>query len=457
MNNDNNRPTTSPAESALKDNGQTARGRIPLPQRTSTQDNVRATGQVRFQPPGSRLSTRDRPSTRQEPSPAKQRDSTAMKPVLPPARRQSIVQPCKASPPSPRRPPGTRSPVQPVQPPTRRPLSPRKTDMLPPPRPNRSNSLKQPVSTGTISPVARGHARHRSQMTPNTKQVEATPTKRSRAISTFQRPSSPKKFSKPPTPTPGDGPQQDNLLIPSSWPDISALQTELLQLSLLHSSMMQKQTEWKLKSESHLRNKYEGVATQYQTLVADETKRQYELNVHALGLWQLNCREHRGPHDFTEQIQILSQVPQDISDMIDGDGDYSRAVKEFETWLGQAELVRQNRESGYIDVAFVDPLPQSWKEPIHTLHAKLELCLRQLQVLDILGFGQVERLDQSAVARVATTLSDLMQLMLQEIRAMRILEVEVVRSERESIALLASRLAGSTRESRPVRVGVWRC
>lgn len=220
---------------------------------------------------------------------------------------------------------------------------------------------------------------------------------------------------------------------------------------------MQKQTEWTLKSESHLRNKYEGVAAQYQSLLKDETKRQYELNVQALGLWLLNCREHRGPHDFTEQIQILSQVLQEISDIIAGDGDYSLAVKEFETWLGQAELIRHNRGPGCIDVAFVDPLPRSWKEPVRALHAKLELCLRQLQVLDILGFGQVERLEQSALARVASTLSDLMQLMLQEIRAMRTLEAEMVRSERDSVALLASRLASSTRESRPVRVGAWRC
>jgi hypothetical protein len=480
VSNDKNRSSNpSPAEGALKDNGPTARGRIPLPQRSTTQDNARVTSQVRFQPPGSKPSTRDSSPTRQRDiSPGKkqaQSNSTATKTVVPPTRRQSIVRPSplkmavtkttvpasKSStpsfaPPSPRKLPGQRSPVQP--PVTRRPPSPKKSEMLPPPRPTRSASLRQPVSAGKIPPVAaRGHTRHRSQMTQITKAVDATPaTQRSRAISTYQRPGSPKKFSKPPTPTPGAAPQPDNLLIPSSWPDIAALQTELLQLSLFHSNSLQQQAEWKSDSESRLRKKYDGVAAQYQSILADETQRQCQLNIHALGLWLSNCREHRGHHDFPEQIQILSQILQEITDTTARGGKYTYALATFESWLGQSEFIRQNRGSGCLDIAFVDPLPPSWKELVHALSIKLEHCSRQLLALDILGFGQVERLEQSALARVARNLADLIQMMVQEIRAMRVLEAQVVRSERDSVGLLASRITASVEESRAPRVGAWR-
>ncbi|CAG8091715.1 unnamed protein product [Penicillium olsonii] len=476
--NNDNRPSPSPAEAVMKEQGPTARGRIPLPQRSNTQESSR-TGQLRFQPPGSRSIPRDPSPMRHEASPVKKQapsESMAVKPVVPPTRRQSIMRPSaikipatksttstsKSSappfaPPSPRKPTGRRSPVQPVQPPARRPASPKKTEMLPPPRPARSASLRQPVSAGKIPPVAKGHTRHRSQLTQSTKPVESTSTQRSRAISTYQRPSSPKKFSKPPTPTPGSGPQPDNLLIPSSWPDITALQTELLQLSLSHLNLTHQHSEWKSESELHLQSKYEGVAAQYRSLVADETRHQYQLNVHALGLWLSNCREHRGSHDFPEQIQILSQVLQEVSDMIAESGPYSYIVMTFRAWLGQAEKIRQARGPGCVDVTFVDPLPRSWKEPVQTLGSKLELFSRQLQALDILGFGQVERVEQSALARVARTLADLIQLMVQEMRALRTLEMEVVRSEREAVSLLASRLAGSARESKAPKAGAWRC
>lgn len=298
-------------------------------------------------------------------------------------------------------------------------------------------------------------------MVQNAKQVETTPPigQRARTLSNYQRPSSPKKISKPPTPTPGAEPQAGNILISSSWPDIAALQTELLQLSLFHSNSLQSHAEWKSDSETRLRKKYDSVASQYRLVLADETQRQCRLNTQSLGLWLSNCREHHGPHDFSEQIQILSQVLQDVSDMIAGSrgAQYSQAVKTFEDWLNQAELIRHNRGPGCLDVGtFIDPVGRSWKESLRTLNVRLELCVRQLQVLDILGFGEVERLEQSALARVAKNLAELIQLMTQEIRAMQTLETEIVRSERDFVGLLATQLAGSRREARAPRVGAWR-
>lgn len=334
--------------------------------------------------------------------------------------------------------------------------------MLPPPRPTRSSSLRQPVGGGKGPPTAvRVHTRHKSQLAQNTKQTEPTPATglRPRLLSTYQRPSSPKKFSKPPTPTPETEPKPGNLLIPSSWPDIAALQTELLQLNLFRSNSLQKHADWKSDYESHLRKKYDGIAGQYRTVLADETRRQCQLNAQALGLWLSTCREHHGPHDFSEQIQTLSQILEDISGMIAGGlgGQYYQAVNIFEDWIVQAECIRHNRGPGGMNIGgFVDPLARSWKELLHAVNAKLELYGRQLQALDILSLGQVEPLGQSALVRVARNLTDLIQLMSQEVRAMQTLEAEVVRSERVSISCLATRLAGSMGEMRAPRIGAWR-
>lgn len=280
-------------------------------------------------------------------------------------------------------------------------------------------------------------------------------------FSTYQQHYSPRKPTKPPTPTPGATSGTDNLLIPTSWPDIAALQTELLQLSLFHSSSLQQHAEWKAESESRLRKKYDAVADQYRSILVEEKSRQHQLNLQSLACWLQNSREHQGPHGFSEQIQIFSQVLQEISDLgITGtSGRYTKAVTIFEDWFQQVEYIRHQREStGTFDgTTFIDPLDKPWKEEVHALHAKLELCARQLQSLDILGFGEVEQLPQSTLTRVAQGLAESIQLMLQEIRAMRTLEVEVVRSERECVRRIASELTGSRREMSAPRVGVWRC
>lgn len=334
--------------------------------------------------------------------------------------------------------------------------------MPPPQRPVRSASLRQPPGSTGPPAAVRGHARHRSQMVPSTaKPIQPDPApaaQKSRPqFSTYQQHYSPKKPTKPPTPTPGAAPGPEGLLVPASWPDIAALQTELLQLSLFHSNSLQRHADWKAESEARLRKKYDHVAGQYRSVLGEEKQWQSQLNAQALEHWLQNCRDHQGPHGFPEQVQVLSQVLQDISDLVAGvGGRYTRAVETFETWFEAAQTVRHLRESsGKLDgEVFIDPLDPSWKEEVHALNLKLEHCARQLQSLDILGFGEVERLQQSALARVILSLTESIKLMMQEIRAMRTLEAGLVRAEREAVSRAASQLAGSAERSAP-RVGVW--
>ena len=280
-------------------------------------------------------------------------------------------------------------------------------------------------------------------------------------FSTYQQHYSPKKPARPPTPTQGEAPDMPgDLIIPISWPDVAALQTELLQLTLFHSNSLQKHVEWKLETEAQLRNQYDAVAAQYRSTLEDEGRRQRHLNLQALDSWCQNCRDHKGQHGFSEQIQILSRVLHDVPDIVSSglDGTYDQTVESFELWLRQAVHTRHVRESlPEVDrTTFVEPLDQTWKDELQTLHMKLEMCARQLLSLDILGFGKVEQLGQSALARVVQSLHQSIELMILEIQAMRTIEAELVRSEREMVSKLTTQLMELPQQNSMASIGIWR-
>ncbi|KAE8353045.1 hypothetical protein BDV28DRAFT_134024 [Aspergillus coremiiformis] len=352
-----------------------------------------------------------------------------------------------------------------------RPTSPKKAEMPPPLRPTRSGSLRQPASSSSGPPTPRGHVRHRSQViNPTSSQVSkktdppSTPsTARSRTqFSTYQQQFSPKKAVKPPAAylSTGASTDLDPSLIPSSSPEVATLQTELLQLSLLHLSSLRADADWKVNTERQLQTKYNAVAERYRSVVKEEVEYQQQLNGQALHCWLKNSLEHNGRHGFAEQIQVLSQVAQDVCDLSDLlGGRYTLAVQEFESWFRQVEEIKTGRRyAGGSDlVHFIDPLDRAWKDNIHMMVMKLELCSRQLQSLDILGYGEVERLEGSSLYRTAKGLDDMVNSMVEELNTIRTIEADVIKSERQWVSQLSQQVT-STRplEKRVLQVGMWR-
>ncbi|KAF7587191.1 hypothetical protein BBP40_007576 [Aspergillus hancockii] len=340
---------------------------------------------------------------------------------------------------------------------------------MPPPRPTRSASLRQLASSSSGVPTPRGHTRHRSQViTPATSNVSKKPpsapsTPRSRTqFSTNQQQFSPKKPAKQPilassTSVPAD---LDLSLTPAVSPGIAALQTELLQLSLLHLSSLREDAEWKANAERQLRTKYDVVAGKYRDVVKGEKEYQQQLNGQALHCWLKNSIEHNGRQGFAEQIQILSQVAQEVcylSDVLRGR--YTLAVQEFEAWLRKVEetKARRHHQRGSELAIFIDSLGRAWKEEVHATTMKLELCLRQLQSLDILGYGEVERLEDSSLYRTAKGLDDMVNLMIEELSTICKIEADVVRTERQWVSQLSQQVAATgPLERREPRFGVWR-
>ncbi|OJJ39773.1 hypothetical protein ASPWEDRAFT_103349 [Aspergillus wentii DTO 134E9] len=414
-----------------------------------------------------------------------QKEAPASAPTLA-SRRQSLMRPSPLKTATTLAPSTRTTPVAPSsprkqEPKPRVPTSPKKTDMPPPPLPRhgRSISLRQPVSSSPATATApRGHLRQRSQVLasasrpPSPRKTEAsipsTPTTpRTRTqFSTYQQSSSPKKTVKPPTPTPSNTSSTDTdpSLIPSSLPEVAALQTEVLQLSLLHSSSLEENADWQAQSEKQLRKKYDAVAASYRRVVAEEKERQRRLNGQALAGWLQNSHEHNGQQVFAEQIQVLSEIAQEVSDLSDssGAGRYTLAIQEFEDWLRKANEIKKWRsrigpEDAADQVVFIDPLNRAWKEEMYALVMKLELCSRQLQSLDILGYGDMENLQDSALLRTAKGLNDMINLMIEETTAIRSIEDDIVKAERIWVSHLTEQLADARpRDERGLRVGMWR-
>ncbi|KAL4782966.1 hypothetical protein BJX76DRAFT_331409 [Aspergillus varians] len=400
-----------------------------------------------------------------------------------PTRRQSLVRPSPLKIPSSASstalPAGSRTvqrgPNSPVKPNDavrrqygRPPPSPKKTEMPPPLRPVRSASLRQPLSSSSgTSTEPRGHTRHKSQtVTPASNPVlapSAPTTPRSRnQFSTYQHHFSPKKTPKPPSPKPPANTSSDQApsLIPSSWPEIAGLQTELLQLSLLHQAGWQRNDEWERDAEAQLRTKYDSVSGDYKAILDVEKDSQRKLNGQALQYWLKNSREHNGQQGFAEQVQRLSQVAQEVYDASDNHGGrYTMAILEFESWLQKVEQVQEARiaHEGDDCDGFIHPIHREWREDTNALIMKLQLASRQLQSLDILGYGEVEALDGSALFRTAQNLGELIRQMVEELSIIRRIEADIAKSETTRVSQLAQQLVEMQPQEDPVipRTGLW--
>ncbi|KAL4749085.1 hypothetical protein BDW72DRAFT_179060 [Aspergillus terricola var. indicus] len=345
-------------------------------------------------------------------------------------------------------------------------VAPKKTDMPPPARPVRSSSLRQPTRSGTVTSTApRGHARHQSQIvTPSSKSLvtpsaaTSTASRTRNQFSTYQQQFSPKKAQEPATSTPDTGPDQASSLIPSSWPEVAALQTELLQLSLLHQSTQQRNDQWERDAQAHLRRKYTSVAGDYKAILNEEKESQRKLNGQALHCWFKNSGEHNGQQRFAEQIQLLSQVADEVYGLSDSHGRYTAAILEFEKWLQTVERTQEVRaNAGHEGEIFIDPIRCEWREETNMLTMKLELASRQLQSLDILGHGDVEALNRSALVRMARGLGDLVSQMVEELSVIRKIEADIVGSEKTWVSRMAQQLVEVRQVEEPAmpRTGLW--
>lgn len=206
---------------------------------------------------------------------------------------------------------------------------------------------------------------------------------------------------------------------------------------------------------------YNSISESYRSVLAQEQTIQTELNCLALTNWSENIRRRSSRQDFAEQIQTLSHIVQEVNDVTElREGRYPKVVRVFEDWMEKSARVKQAREhastSAVImgDLDFVDPLGRTWREEMDVLSARLDLCLRKLQNLDIGGEVDSDELGNSALLRITNGHKDLLTSMLEELSIIRSIEADIVRSEKLSITNLVDNLnpVGGSHEA---RVGIW--
>jgi hypothetical protein len=351
----------------------------------------------------------------------------------------------------------------------------KKTAMPPPVRPARSASLRQPSPPKLAGPAdGKGHARHRSQVlstarTTGTPALLPTPSRQPEKSSakpprpqftTFQQHFSPKKEKEAPRTLAvaerrtGKS-TESNVAATAARPEVAALQTELLQLCLLYSSSLQQDKEWKAAAENQLRGKYHSVAATYKTLSDEERHIQEQLNLKALHDWSVDSAamaEHDIGNNFQSQIQSFSRVTQEVADLTaEAGGRYSSVIQAFEEWLARVESVRASRNTSTTDLdepRYIDALGRTWRDEVDDLSIKAELCLRELTKMTIFTINEDEfcrKHSNSALVRIALQQREILALMVDELKAMRAIELEAVDLEKAWVAQEADRVAAGHR------------
>jgi hypothetical protein len=343
----------------------------------------------------------------------------------------------------------------------------KKTQMPPPSRPTRSASLRQQSAPKIASGQGKGHTRHKSQVLPSNTAPLPTASKLQRpTFNTFQQHFSPKKAAREAASaeTNTTSRSEGDVLTAASRPAVAALQTEFLQMYLLYSLSVQQDAEWRSTAELQLRNKYNNVANAYQGQLAEERVVQQQWNMKALYDWSVDCTSSGNAlEDFSTQIQNLSQVIQEVTDVTAvNSGRYTLVVKAFEDWLAIVEIVKESRregkhafETGFEELQFIYPMDRVWKDEVEALTSKAELCLRRLQNLAMLDDTQHD--GGTALLQIVRGHRDLLVFMVNELKEMRDIELEVFALEKSWVSRAADQLrtVEDGQHISSTRKGIW--
>lgn len=207
--------------------------------------------------------------------------------------------------------------------------------------------------------------------------------------------------------------------------EILGLQSELLQLHLLHRSSAQTERRWQVSAKRRLHVKFDEVAKLHQALIEDEQAGQEQRNLQVLIEWS-----NRTPSaSMVEYIQSLSGPLHELPSLVEPGGRFQRLVGEYEQWMLRVEHLRPARVSmsdNRNDLRPVGGLGDLWKAENAALVRKVTSLARDLN-----GLGQTP--PGSSVTSVVGTCSALLQACLDELQTMRSIEADVVSKEKDHV------------------------
>lgn len=227
------------------------------------------------------------------------------------------------------------------------------------------------------------------------------------------------------------------------------LQSELLQLHLLHQDADQVALEWNASAKRKLRDKFEHVAQQRRRVADMEEQRVAQINAMALHEWE---QVGAPGMSLEEKIQVLSESLTGVWNLSEPDGRYERLVRRFERWLSRCHTIRESRNRNHEppeDMMFVEPLDEKWKGECRLLKRKVEGWHEQLQHLGTLPEG-------SSVAQVINGCHTLVRGVQAELATMTQIEHDAVTTENAWIRSMNDDNASDQDDTPPPAGAIWR-
>ncbi|KAK5010459.1 hypothetical protein LTR60_004962, partial [Cryomyces antarcticus] len=219
-----------------------------------------------------------------------------------------------------------------------------------------------------------------------------------------------------------------------------SLQTELLQLHLLHLHAAEVERDWQLSAKKHLHRKFLNTATAHQRMRSKEREAAERTNLLAIREWTTGTPGHGA----AENVQCLAEVLKELTALTEPEGRCTRLVLAFAAWHRRSEEVRKSRngddgaddapdESG---LAFVDGLDAAW----HSEHAALT---RKTSLLSCQFKGLPQPMQGSSLAAIVSACRQLLAGEVEQLRIMPALEAAWLARERAWVEKSLADIAGN--------------
>ncbi|KAF4965027.1 hypothetical protein FSARC_7121 [Fusarium sarcochroum] len=277
----------------------------------------------------------------------------------------------------------------------------------------------------------------RSSATSNHDRLTSAAPRLRPAFSTLQQHYSPAKSSapKPLTSTYLAPPSPSKLPANvAASAETSRLQTELLQLHLLHRDAGTVDATWRASAKRKLGERFTHLADASKQIDDRERAEVERENVLALRKWAIGG-------GLEERVQILDSVVNGLWTLEEPGGRYARVVRRFERWVDRmCEIEEARREGGALlqesDVLFIGELDSAWKDECAGLVRRLDTLKRQLDQLGHFedeGESEGEVKERSSLQRMVEESRTLVQGMLTELSVMEDIERDALAREDEWI------------------------
>ncbi|KAI3537811.1 hypothetical protein CSPX01_09981 [Colletotrichum filicis] len=237
--------------------------------------------------------------------------------------------------------------------------------------------------------------------------------------------------------------------------ETSRLQTELLQLHLLHRDLPQVTSQWHASARSKLAARHADLAASARSLAALESDAAERRNLAALSSWGASTGKSgkavTSSLPLEDRIQRLDALLTSLWSLDDPGGKHHRLVRAFERWassLADLEAARARAEDGAdpsallddnADVRFGGGLDARWKDDAAALVRRLEGWDAQLRELEYRGDDDEDAAysttttQASSLKRMLDGCSSLVRDMLDELAVMEDIEAAAVQRENEWI------------------------